>query len=116
MSQAVHIREELIQHLPARGCLAFLKIKGGVILANTVTKEQIDNLFDRSEKKVETYWNKCTVITIQLPNGFTIVEHSACVDPANYDEQIGLEICERKIKDQLWAFEGYRLQCELGKL
>ena len=85
-------------------------------MANTVTKEQIDNLFDQSEKKVETYWNKCTVVTIQLPNGYTIVEHSACVDPANYEPEIGRAICERKIKDQLWAFEGYRLQCELGKL
>ncbi len=83
---------------------------------NTVTKDQIDNLFEQSEKKVETYWNKCTVMTVQLPNGFTIVEHSACVDPANYDATIGEEICERKIKDQLWAFEGYKLQCELGKL
>ena len=83
---------------------------------NTVTKDQIDNLFEQSEKKVETYWNKCTVMTVQLPNGFTIVEHSACVDPANYDAAIGVEICERKIKEQLWAFEGYKLQCELGKL
>ena len=92
------------------------KLNRGVILNNTVTQEQINNLFDASEKKVETYWDKCTVMTVQLPNGFTIVEHSACVDPANYDATIGEEICERKIKDQLWAFEGYKLQCELGKL
>ena len=45
-----------------------------------------------------------------------IVDHSACVDPANYDAAMGVEICERKVKDQLWAFEGYKLQCELGKL
>lgn len=83
---------------------------------NTVTKETIENLYKQSEKKVETYWEKCTVMTVQLPNGFTIVEHSACVDPANYDEQIGLEICERKIKDKLWELEGYVLQTKLGKL
>lgn len=83
---------------------------------NTVTEKQINKLFKESQKEVMTYWGKCTVMTIQLPNGFTIVEHSACVDPANYDKEIGLEICERKIKEKLWAFEGYRLQCELGKL
>jgi len=48
---------------------------------NTVTKQQIEDLFNNSEKKIEKYWDKCTVMTVQLPNGFTIVEHSACVDP-----------------------------------
>lgn len=83
---------------------------------NSVSIEQINELFNKSEKKTEVYWDKCTVMTIQLPNGFTIVEHSACVDPKNYDEAIGVSICERKIKDKLWELEGYRLQCELGKL
>ena len=83
---------------------------------NTVTQEQIDELFSKSEKRIERYWNKCTVMTIQLPNGFTLVEHSACVDPANYDEKVGLKICEEKLKNKLWELEGYRLQCELGKL
>ena len=94
----------------------FYSQRGGERVTNTVTNEQIENLFEQSEKKIETYWNKCTVMTIQLPNGFTIVEHSACVDPTNYDAAIGVEICERKIKAQLWAFEGYRFQSKLGKL
>lgn len=83
---------------------------------NTVTKEQIDSLYSKSDRKIEKYWDKCTVVTIQLPNGFILVEHSACIDPRNYDEQIGLDICERKIKDKLWELEGYNLQSKLGKL
>lgn len=83
---------------------------------NTVTKQQIEEIFDKSEKKIEKYWDKCTVMTVQLENGFTIVEHSACVDPKNYDEKIGIELCEKKIKDKLWELEGYKLQCQLGKL
>lgn len=85
-------------------------------MQNTVNKEQIERIYNNAEKKIEKYWGKCTVVTIQLENGFTIVEHSACVDPANYNEQIGLEICEEKIKNKLWELEGYKLQCELGKL
>lgn len=83
---------------------------------NTVTQEQINKLYEESDKQVSVYWNKCTVVAIQLPNGFTIVEHSACVDPKNYDEAIGLKLCEEKIKNKLWEFEGYNLQCKLGKL
>lgn len=82
---------------------------------NTVTQKQIDDLFNRSEKKIETCFDKCTVMTIQLPNGFVIVESSACVDKNNFSEEIGIEICTRKIKDKIWELEGYRLQCELNK-
>lgn len=83
---------------------------------NSITRQQIDDLFNQAEKRVEKYWGKCTVMTMQLSNGFTLVGHSACVDPKNYDEQIGLDICEEQIKNELWKLEGYRLQCELGKL
>lgn len=82
---------------------------------NTVTQKQIDDLFNKSEKKVETYFDKCTVMTIQLPNGFVLVESSACVDRNNFSEEIGIEICTRKIKDKIWELEGYRLQCELDR-
>lgn len=85
-------------------------------MRNTVTQQQIEEIFNKSEKKIETYWGKCTVMTIQLPNGFTLVEHSACVDPKNYNEKIGIELCEGKIKNKLWELEGYKLQCELGRL
>jgi hypothetical protein len=85
-------------------------------MKNTVTQEQIDKLFEVSEKDYRVLWKKCTVLTIQLPNGFTLVEHSACVDPANYNDTIGRGICEQKIKDKLWELEGYRLQCSVGKL
>ena len=80
---------------------------------NTVTQQQIDDLFNKSEKTVEPYFDTCTVMTIQLPNGFVLVESTACVDRNNFSEEIGIEICTRKIKDKIWELEGYRLQCEL---
>ncbi|NFN81223.1 hypothetical protein FDB25_12455 [Clostridium botulinum] len=83
---------------------------------NTVTQVQIDKLFNEADKRINILWDKCTVFAIQLKNGFTIVEHSACVDPKNFDSRIGLEICEEKIKDKLWELEGYKLQDKLGKL
>ena len=57
---------------------------------------------------------KGTIVTVRLPNGFVLVESSACVDPANYDHAIGYESCMKRIRDKLWLLEGYRLQCELG--
>ena len=81
---------------------------------NTVTQKQIDDLFLRSEKEVFTSFDKCFVMVCRLPNGFVLVESSACVDPANYNPDIGQQICEERIKNRLWELEGYRLQCQIG--
>lgn len=81
--------------------------------APTVTKEMIDSILDDSDVDVETIFGKCTIVTCKLPNGFVIVESSACVDPENYDESIGIEICLNKIRDRVWELEGYKLQSKL---
>lgn len=82
---------------------------------NTVTQEQIDKIIKLSEFDVKTIFDKVTVVTAKLPNGFTIVESSACVDPMNYDESIGKKICMKRIENTLWQLEGYLLQEKLFK-
>lgn len=59
---------------------------------------------------VFTKKDKITIVIATLKNGFTIVESSACVDPANYDEKIGAEICKERIKNQVWNHLGFLLQ------
>lgn len=59
---------------------------------------------------VFTKQNKITIVIATLKNGFTIVESSACVDPKNYDEKIGAEICKERIKNQVWNHLGFLLQ------
>lgn len=81
----------------------------------TVTQEEIDKIFDESIMNVSTIFDKCTVVSIQLKNGFILTETSACVDKSNYNRDLGLKICIQKIKEKIWEFEGYRLQCELSK-
>lgn len=77
---------------------------------NTVTSEMIEEIMNHSKVIVSTVFDKCTVVSCKLPNGFVIVEYSACVDPKNYDEDMGVEICMKKIVDKVWELEGYRLQ------
>lgn len=59
---------------------------------------------------VFTKKGKITIVITTLKNGFTIVESSACVDPKNYDENIGAEICKERIKNQIWNHLGFLLQ------
>lgn len=79
-----------------------------------ITEEQVDDIFNRSELDYQTIFGKCTVVTAKLPNGFIIVEYSACVDPANFSEEIGAEICVSRIKNKIWELEGYRLQSKVS--
>lgn len=82
-------------------------------MKNTVTKPQIDELLEKSEIKVETVYDKVTIVSCKLPNGFVIVEASGAVDIANYDEKIGTEICMERIENKLWELEGYALAKQL---
>lgn len=77
---------------------------------NYVKEEAIKELLDKSEVDVKTVFDKTTIVTVKLPNGFTLTEASGCVDSTNYDEVIGAEICMAKIEDKLWMLEGYLLQ------
>ena len=75
---------------------------------NTITQENVDNFI--VDYEVFTKKEKITIVIATLVNGFTIVESSACVDIANYDEKYGSEICKEKIKDKVWNHLGFLLQ------
>ena len=81
--------------------------------APTVTQERIDEIMENADIEITTEYGKCTIVSCRLPNGFVIVEYSACVSPENYNEDVGVEICLNKIENKIWELEGYRLQEEL---
>ncbi len=82
-------------------------------MMNTVIQAQIDKIWERAEKQTFTAFDKCLVMVVKLENGFVLTASSACVDPGNYDEMIGYEICEERIKNKLWELEGYLLQTSM---
>lgn len=82
---------------------------------NTVTKEQVLAIMAESKYEVfHSIFGKQCVVVAQLPNGFTIVGESACVDPRNYDEDIGYELALKRIESKIWELEGYKLQNKMG--
>lgn len=76
----------------------------------TITEEYIAEIMENSEFETHTVFDKCTIVSCRLPNGFVITESSACVSPENYDEDLGAEICFDKIASKIWELEAYRLQ------
>lgn len=78
--------------------------------ANSLTQNDIDRMIDASEVNVQTIGEKTTLVRVVLPTGFEMVEASSCVDPENYSEEYGAQICMEKIKDRLWCLMGFTLQ------
>lgn len=78
-----------------------------------ITEEHIAGIMENSEFEVFTSFDKCTIVSCRLPNGFVITESSACVNPDDYDENLGTDICFDKIAEKIWELEAYRLQQEL---
>ncbi len=58
---------------------------------------------------------KTTVVLLTLKNGFEVIGKSGCVDPANYDHEIGTEFARQRALDEVWMLEGYALQNQLNK-
>lgn len=51
-----------------------------------------------------------TFCTIKMQNGFEFVGRSACVDPANYNKEIGEKVAYDDAFRQIWSHEGYLLK------
>lgn len=80
---------------------------------NKVHIEDVENMISQVEVSTITppgTKSKTTLVQCVLVNGFVITESSACVDPANYSEKIGAEICMGKIKDKIWFLMGFLMQ------
>lgn len=74
----------------------------------SVGQKMVDEFISYIE--TTTMGNRTTVVRCVLRNGFEIVESSSCVDPKNYSEKMGQEICMDKIKDKIWELLGFLLQ------
>ena len=76
-----------------------------------ITKEEVlANMQDVIVRTVVEFDKPCTYVTVRMKNGFILRESSSCVDPANHSEEIGKEICLRKIEGKVWYLLGYALQ------
>ena len=80
-----------------------------------VTKEQIDAIMADVTYHVYRIPETTTTVAVAFDkDGFSLsVGMSACVDPANFNEELGAQYaCENaaeKAVEKLWELEGYRL-------
>ena len=74
----------------------------------SIGPKMVENFISYTD--THTLGDRTTVVRCVLRNGFEIVESSSCVDPKNYSEKMGHDICMTKIKDKIWELLGFLLQ------
>jgi len=84
-------------------------------MKNTISKQHIEKILENSNfTVVGPIYEKTTTVSCKLPNGFVITESASCVDPENYNREIGVDLCKKRIINKVWELEGYKLQCKLA--
>lgn len=75
---------------------------------NTIVETNVQDFIKDIEYK--RWGDKTTIAKATLVNGFVITESSSCVDPANFNMDIGSSICKDKIYNKIWELLGFLLQ------
>lgn len=75
-----------------------------------LTVEDINAFMGRGEALTEKRGEKTTLVEFVMPTGWVDFDVSSCVDPANYDQELGEKICLERITNRLWSHLGFVLQ------
>lgn len=79
-------------------------------LPDRVTIDSIEAKIVREDILTGINGGRMTVCILTLANGFTVAGESACVDPANFDAQLGAKIARENAFEKIWPLEGYLLR------
>lgn len=84
---------------------------------NRVTPEEIQKLLDGAEKQEQVFFGKVLVVVYRFHTrgGFTVVGKGSCIDPKNFDLEIGRRVAREDVEHQLWQLEGYLRQVDLSE-
>lgn len=55
-----------------------------------------------------------TICVLVLRNGFTVIGHSACASPENFNAEIGRRIARENAEREIWKLLGFRLRDQLS--
>ena len=73
-----------------------------------IPPEHIDEVIANSKfEDFKSANGPCTVVVMTLPNGYTLVESSGCIDPEEYDHELGVSLCKEALRRRVWQLEGY---------
>lgn len=72
-----------------------------------LSQSRINQIVKDSAEKIWEPFPGITIVAWQLPNGFVISDQSGCIDPKDYDRDIGIEIARKHLEDKVWQLYGF---------
>lgn len=78
----------------------------------------------KADVEVQTMFHKTTIVAVRFANGFVIVESSSCVTEDNYNKELGIKLCMKKIEqkymehiafefcDDVYGWSSIKQKCE----
>lgn len=82
----------------------FLAVKQ-IQTVHKATKSEIDTMVEKSQMETIELFGKCTIVAVQLPNGFILTE--SCVGP---DKEFNKQYCIERIKNKISELEEYKFK------
>lgn len=75
---------------------------------NIIQKEDVENFIITD--KAQTLGEKTTLVHAHTITGFEYYETSSCVDPKNYNPELGIKYATEKVVSKVWDALGFVLQ------
>lgn len=73
-----------------------------------IFEEDVENFIDTVE--ATKFGSKTTLVHASTLTGFEMINHSSCVDPANYSDILGKQYAMEEITNKVWSHLGFVLQ------
>lgn len=90
---------------------AYLPLEDG----SKITEQDVDS-FIKNVEGTDMNTGKSTLTHVETVTGFDQYDVSSCVDPKNYDINVGMDIGVKNIKSKLWGHLGFVLQWAINGL
>ncbi|MFD0829476.1 Gp49 family protein [Neobacillus sp. M.A.Huq-85] len=75
-----------------------------------ITLADIDLMIENAQIEIVELFGKCTMVAVQLANGFVLTESTTSQDAAHYNKDADIQICLERIKQRISELEGYKYQ------
>ncbi|OIK13719.1 hypothetical protein BIV60_13675 [Bacillus sp. MUM 116] len=75
-----------------------------------ITQLDIDELIENAQVEIIELFGKCTMVAVQLENGFVFIETTKSKNADNYNKEENVQNCFARIKQRIWDLESYKYQ------
>lgn len=79
-----------------------------------ISPKRIKEIISESKESVWEPFPGITIVAWQLPNGFVISDQSGCIDPDDYNREIGIDIARNHLEDKVWHLYGFMRKQEFS--